>query len=392
LIDATDRFLLVSWGIAILTGVLVFLYLNGPARRSDPGTGAVPFYSKALPVGAIALIVSLLPSWITDNEITVGAFSSRFSIPAMFGSSLFLTGFFDLLLRRTRYKHVMIAVLVCLAAGVHLRNANDFRWDWVKQERFFRQFSQRVPAMVERTAIFSEGAIFRYVAGYPTSFALNTVYPLQTGYPEMTYWFFELDDDFADVIDRFPRDIGVEDSLRNVWFAGSSLDGLTIYFEPDTGSCLRVLSPKQADLPFLPDLTAEAAEVSNQERILTDEVYSSAALDLIFGSTEELTWCDLFQRAELAQQRGDWEEILDLERQVIELGLEPNERLEWFVFIEAHVQIGDWIGAEMLLMERVYDRALFPDSTVLCTLWSRIDLDDPTDVMDLLECAENTDS
>ena len=384
LIDATDRFLLVSWGLAILTGVLAFLFLKQPAGDTDDDQE--PFYATALPVGAAALVVSLLPSWITDNDITVGLFSSRFSIPALFGSSLLLTGVIDLLLRRPHYKPIATAVLVCLAAGVHLRNANDYRWDWVKQERFFRQFSARVPALEDGTAIFSDGAIFRYTASYPTSAALNTVYPLQTEHPAQSYWFFELDDTFGTEMESFVGGIPIEGSLHNLAFSGHSQAGLTIFFEPDTGSCLRVLSPDQADLPFLPELTAAAAQVSVLSRIRLEAAPAGVTLERIFGREDPSVWCILFQQADLALQQGEWETIAGLQQTAADLGLEPNDPFEWLVFVEAHARLGDWDSAGELILEAFRMSDQTRDRPSFCAFWTRIAADDPTDIPAQLEC------
>ncbi|NJN44934.1 MAG: hypothetical protein HC806_09595, partial [Anaerolineae bacterium] len=214
--NIADRFLLASWGWVLLAGGLTFLFLWKQRDGITPNNNhPTPFYRQAIPLGLFASIFALFPTWATDNQITVGLYSSRFALPSLFGVSVLLVGVIDYLFRKTSHKIVFLAICVGLSAGVHLRNANDFRWSWTKQQRFFWQLAWRVPGLENGTALFSDGALFNYVGSYPTSSALNTIYPQQVVYPEQSYWFVELDRTFLYDMDDFVNGATVKQNLRN---------------------------------------------------------------------------------------------------------------------------------------------------------------------------------
>ena len=60
----------------------------------------------------------------------------------------------------------------------------------------------------------------------------------------------------------------------------------------------------------------------------------------IFGQEPEHGWCYFFQKADLASQFGDWEQIVDIGDKAIGLGLKPKNKDEWLLFIDAYKRVG----------------------------------------------------
>jgi hypothetical protein len=67
--------------------------------------------------------------------------------------------------------------------------------------------------------------------------------------------------------------------------------------------------------------------------------------EFAFGSEPERGWCYYFEKAELALQRGDWEEAVALGNQAIDLSHAPEDRAEWLPFLYANALAGnaDWL-------------------------------------------------
>ncbi len=381
-IDVADRFLVASWLWAGAIGSVAFWFLGAGGRQAVAPVPRGPFYRQAIPLGMVAMLLALIPTWATDNQITVGLYSSRFALPALLGSSLLLAGLIDFFIRSTRLKVAAVALLLGLAVGAHLRGANDFRWDWVKQQRFFWQLSWRVPGVEPGTAFFSDGAMFRYVGGYPTAAALNSFYPAT--YPQQTYWFFELDRNFRHDMDGFVAGQPIRDELRNLVYRGSSRNGIALFYQPESGRCLWVLGPEQAGIPVLPELTAQAAEVSALDRIET--ALPGPDISSIFGPEPERSWCYYYQKADLARQMLDWDQVLRLYAQADRAGFQPASPYEYFPFIEAFMASGDRSQAEALMVAAYRISKKGRDRPVLCAHWAQIADPDGSTVANKMDC------
>ena len=113
----------------------------------------------------------------------------------------------------------------------------------------------------------------------------------------------------------------------------------------------------------------EAAKLSRARAILP-----SGAPDLtpaIFGREPARNWCYYFERAELARQQGDWNEVARLGEQAFALGDYPNDPMERVPFIEGYAHLGNWQRAQELTREASDITPLM--QPVLCRLWQRIE-------------------
>ena len=162
----------------------------------------------------------------------------------------------------------------------------------------------------------------------------------------------------------------VQRQLRSFWYNGSSQDSLVIYYEPGGGRCLWVLSPQDEDNPELPEITLKALPAANLERI-GSEPTPGYPPEAIFGAEPEHDWCYYYQKAELARQMGDWEQVAGLADQALAQGFSPNKPQEWLAFIEAFTFTGRWPEA----LERSLHvwRVNHGLSARLCQLWERVE-------------------
>jgi hypothetical protein len=373
LIDLSSRFLLASWALVILVTVAMGIYLLKPVDPILPATAdnGKTWRHQTITLGILIFLAGTFPVWITNKQITVGLYSNRFALSGMFGASIVLVGILDVLLATQTQKIIAISVLVGLAVGSHLRTANEYRWDWIQQQRFYWQLTWRAPAIQANTAFFSYDAISTYAGDYPISAALNTLYPRQVEYPEQNYWFFELDRGFHRNTKPYLNGKNVEGGLRNLTFSGNSLESLVIHYEPNEGACLQVLSPLDESNTQLPGLVLGAIPMSNIDRIgakpANPEDFPPRE---VFGEEIKHTWCYYYQKAELARQFEDWDQIVALGLQVSNQSHTPNSAYEWTPFIEGYARSGDWERAkELTLASFDSDNQI---QTHLCALWNHL--------------------
>jgi len=155
-------------------------------------------------------------------------------------------------------------------------------------------------------------------------------------------------------------------------FDGNTSDALAFYYDPP--ACLRLLEP-DLDIKnrFILDesLMREASALSNTDRIIAKQ---QAVMPAIYGPEPEHGWCYYFQKADLARQMGDWDEVVKLGDVAFKLDDFPNNPVERFVFIEGYAHVGDWDRA-IELSKISYKVSKDYVGPLLCQLWKRIEME-----------------
>jgi hypothetical protein len=312
--------------------------------------------------------------WLIERQALVGLHSGRFALAGMFGLSILIVALLEWFTPRWIQKMALLAVLVGLAAGFHLRNAVTYYRSTLRQNDFYWQLYWRAPYILPNTAILSADELFPYVGRNPTAVTLNLLYPQPYGIRQVGYWFLELFHDIGPaVVPRLGRGRTFTPEFRTFSFRGSSLDSLVIYYKPGAGRCLWVLSPEDVDNPELPEITRQALPVSNLSRIQAQPAAGEYPPTDLFGREPAHGWCYYYQKAELARQQGDWQAIVQLGEQAEHGGYRAGNGHERLVFIEAEARTGDWQAALQHSAEVfAADNDLAPR---VCRLWERIAAD-----------------
>jgi len=378
-LDLSDRFSLFSWGwAALVTGITVLL-LRQKHEEPPPEWAVSPRWSRqALVTGVAAVLLGMLPVWFTDRQIIVGAYSNRFGLPAMLGCSLVLVALLEELVSKKMQRIVLLSLLVGLATGAHLRVANDFRWSWVRQTRFYWNLAWRAPALQPGTAIASDGEIFPYVGIYSTAAGINLLYPVDGSTNRLPYWFYSIGREYAYIMDSFLQGMALETDFRHYSFRGDSKNVLVVLYQPGDHDCLEVLTPEDENAPGIPAVSAAALSNSNLSLILPEPAVKPP--EEIFGREPARGWCYLYEKADLARQNEDWNEAARLGDQARAAGYTPlapdsDTAFEWLPFIEGYARVGRAQDAKEISLSALgEDQKIGPR---LCKLWEKIQFSDP---------------
>lgn len=369
-IDLTSRFLWFTWAASLLAAVGVFIYLSrfvkDPVRK--PGQFSILLF------GVVAAVFGILPVWATGRSVIEGLYANRFGLAAMFGCSIFLAALIEWLIADHRKQALVLSLLIGMTVGSHLQVANDYRWSWVSQTRFYWQLKWRAPQLQTNTAIFSEGEVLQYVGLYSTSFAVNMLYLPQLDGDQVPYWFHSLGREFPDRIGDFSDGLPATGGLRNYTFQGNTRGGITIQYDSSSGDCLAVLTPADANAPGLGKLTRQAVAASDLSRISpVSDILATLPVD-IFGPEPSHGWCYLYQKASLAWQMQDWKAITIYADEALARGYHPdhgnNTALEWLPFIEGYAR-GDRLQDAQNLSLAVFENDRRIDAR-MCDLWKSI--------------------
>ena len=143
-------------------------------------------------VGIFALVLGPLPIWMIGKAIathTNQMAATRFGLPSMFGAAVLIAVFVLFFVVEHKKQNLVIALLVSLSIGVHLRNSHEYERSWEKQKNLYYQIAERIPALDENTAFIAAGEILFFMGEYPTSYAISTIYHSDEMIEETPYWF-----------------------------------------------------------------------------------------------------------------------------------------------------------------------------------------------------------
>jgi hypothetical protein len=315
-------------------------------------------------IGLIALMLGALPAWMAGRETTASFYSSRFSLASMFGASLFIIGLIEWITPRYFVKVTLVSAMILVTTNYHLRINDVYRDSWEWQKKFYWQLYWRAPYIEPNTPLISDNEVLLYAGGYATAMGMNLTYGEGTQLDDLAYWFFVLDDKLEGQINRFNAGEDISGILRNMSFSGESPNSLIVDYNGQ--SCLHVLADGRAENTLLPPALGQIVPVSNLNRIQPETEGLPPDPD-IFDPEPEHTWCYYYQKADLARQLENWEQVAQLGDMAINAGYSPFDPMEWFVFIQGYGMLGQVEKATSLTQDVFNARDDY--APALCTLW-----------------------
>jgi hypothetical protein len=114
-----------------------------------------------------------------------------------------------------------------------------------------------------------------------------------------------------------------------------------ILTQPSPAACVHVLDPRWPDLSVNdPPFVHAAYRNSKVENIVTDADFPAVPV-YGFGAELPREWCFYYQKADLARQQGDWEDVARLGAEAQQRNLTPNDLVEWMPFLQAYAFLGN---------------------------------------------------
>jgi len=363
LIDFSDRAAIFSLLLTVVTAAACFIYLHyfqtkQRPLKEDPG-------QQAALLGLAGILLGLVPIQLTGRTLLGGLFVDRFSLPAMFGAALLITGLLHVLLRKSIHRTVFLAILVGLAAGAHLRSANEYRWDWEEQRRMYWQFFWRAPSLQEGTALVGPEVMSMYTSSYAAAAAINTLYhaPISPD-GEVDYWVLDYYDHLISYEEEFEDGLKLRFSTGNLHFTADA-QKLILYDNSNYGQCVWFLNESDQYNSLADPAISKVAALSRLD--LASDSGGQLPNPDIFGEEPERTWCYYFQKMDLAQQQKDWKTVLDLWEITKTHGYNSNLQFGRFPVVEALLMTGREYEARVLTADILLKQ---PAADVkLCYAW-----------------------
>jgi hypothetical protein len=330
---------------AFALSVLFFFFINSRKESTSKSFPTILLSGISLFLLGAALI------WVLDLPLRIEFAWDRMTIGLIPGVAILigLTG--SLIQQKTKWMGVMLlSGLIALAIGSHFVNGMGYKRDWENLQSLFQQLAWRIPALEEGTALLSsEPGVTHYSDNSLTS-PLNLTYSDETNSKNLEHFFFYSDVRLGLALPDLSKNIPISQGYRSFMFTGNTLKMIAIQFDPP--ACLKVMDRAYSNSITnlnLTDLQTEELRLTDLELILPAP--QNKPPNFILENFDEESWCYFFQKADLARQLGDYEEIASLGDQAFDSGFRPREASEWLPFLEGYSWLGQWDRVELILIE-----------------------------------------
>lgn len=341
--------------VAALVSVLIFLYVHFFRRRRDGGDSEIittPHLQRDLIwLGALITLGAVLPVIFSGRHVELYDAYKSYGLHPIPGVILLMTGM--VLMLQPRFRKWVIIALIGLSVTTQVLNADNWAQYWTFQRQMWWQLTWRAPDLQNDSLVmtYSDGG-FNPEQDYEIWGPINLIYrPGPAKAPAIQAEVLNSDTVYnilkREVKNNKVRDIRLHRDFNNL---------LLLSMSP-ASSCLHVIDGK---LPVYSEsetlMLKQVGAYSHIDRILPSGTAPTPPA-AIFGSEPGHGWCYYYQKASLARQTGNWEEIGRLYDQVRKLNLDTDDKSEMVPFLEGLVNLGRVEEARSLFQNEIKGNA-----------------------------------
>ncbi|MBK9925606.1 MAG: hypothetical protein IPP66_09970 [Anaerolineales bacterium] len=329
--------------------VLVLIYLanryltTSSSDEEEPVVSQYTWQREMLWVGLLGTLGGVLPVVLANRLVTFERIS-QYTLPASLAGVIFLGGLIYSVFPKN-IRVMLFSGLIGLAVLSHHGLAAQAVNEEATISDFWKQVVWRAPDIKSGTTLVIVYPDINYLDGNDVAWGpANFIY-----YPDKQKQ--------MPVVVPLPASRLEPDSILQIINGNKSFEqtDLVIKFiqtetnyknqlimtQPSQDSCVHALDPRWPDLSTseLPFIHA-AYQNSKIENIVTDAKAHELPV-YGFGPALPQEWCYYYQKADLARQQGNWEEVARLGNEAQKLELHPNDQIEWMPFLQAYAFLGN---------------------------------------------------
>lgn len=350
----------INIGYVLLVASVFLICLVILIKRGDTAESASPVIPLSL--GGLAILLAGIPFWITGIPVQLEFPWDRSSLPFMIGTSLLISG--GVLLVRPILRNPAIALLIALSTGMHYQNYVFYQIEWEKLNQFFWQMTWRAPGLEPGTILVSDEIPILYYGDNNLTPILNWIYDPDQQSKELAYNFFDLGERLGKNLPALEPDMPVSHGYRFLNFSSNSNFLLPVYF--DSENCLKIIDDSMSNYEKIPNRLREIEAFANPYDLIQIQNHNTPPR---FLPEPEHSWCYFYQKAGLAVQMKNWQEVEDLFFLVKEQGLKPQDQTEWLPFIRGLAFSGNLENALEITQIGLHNEKAKP---VICSMWNNI--------------------
>lgn len=331
----------------VVASVLLYAFLFKKWRGVEEDEAATPGLRKNfLWIGALVILCAILPVTLSGRQVELYDSYKSYGLHPIPGVILFVVGL--VLMLQPNFRQRILIALIIVSVATQVLNADTWEYFWDYQRQMWWQMTWRAPDIKDDTLVMAYSPGYNPEQDYEIWGPLNLIYnPSPAKTPAIQAEVLNFDTSYSilkgDVLNNYVRDIKLHRDFNNL---------LLLTVSPYS-SCVHVIDGR---LPVYsarePLLVQQVGKYSHVDRIVPSGT-SPIPPSSIFGVEPEHGWCYYYQKASLARQNGDWEEISKIYSQVRKLKLETSDKSEMIPFFEALVNLGKYDDAKALYNKEI---------------------------------------
>jgi len=340
--------------IATIAVMLVFLYTFFFKKWWGAGydeAKAPKLTRDFIWMGTLVIVCAVAPVIASDRQVELYDAYKSYGLHPIPGVVLFVAGL--VLMLQPRFRQWSLLALIGISVTTQILNADNWGRYWDFQRGMWWQLTWRAPDIQDNTLVMSYSTDgFNPEQDYEIWGPLNLIYnPGPAKAPAIQAEVLNSDTAYSilkkEVKNNRVRDIRLHRDFNNLLLTSIS----------PVSSCLHIIDgflPVYSESESL--LVRQVGTYSHVDRIIPTGT-SPVLPTVIFGPEPAHDWCYYYQKASLARQGGDWEEIGRLYDEVLKLGLETDDKSEVIPFFEALVNLGLYGDARALYANQIKGNA-----------------------------------
>jgi hypothetical protein len=357
--------------VSTISFIFAFIYLSKFKAQSDEENVSDDWPRGSILLAVVGLMIGGLPVWLVGRNIVESKnllSASRFGIPAMFGAAFLMALAINYFINDKKRKAVFLSLCIALAVNFQLDNTQEFQYSWEKQTLFAQQLLWRAPQIKPGTSILTDEEVLGVMGNYAVSFSINTTYQVKGLKNTPPYWYFPYLYTNPNVNDLL-RGTPLEYGKLSMNFSGNSKQMILLDFNPGMNRCLWVMQPQDVNLRLVSEDMRQLS-IGSDISLIQQSTPEPALPEAIYGKENRQTWCYYFEKADLARQYNQWDEVVRLWKEASSLNLKTENGFEYIPFIEGFGHQENWEQVRFLTKSANKITAALEPS--LCAMLDRI--------------------
>lgn len=328
---------LVTVAAILFTNYFLAKFKNDDEETKDPANWKL----EAIIIGLIGVAAGVTPVVMANRFATLGNYS-HYALPASLAGAVFI-GAIVFSIQSPRIRLGVITILIMLGVLNQYVVSNRIIQEETIISNFWKQLVWRAPGIQAGTTLFVNYPSVDYgqdidAVDGPANYLY---YPGRTNQLPALYPLAALEQG-----EPSSKDI-LSDSHKAYTFkyrthiSEINYSNLLVITQPFEEACVHVLDSNSPRLskndPLFINAVAQYSKIQRIQANATAPVPNRQ----IFGSELSQGWCYHYEKADLALQIGDWQQIVALGNDAFNKNLEPNDKIEWMPFIQAYAYTGD---------------------------------------------------
>jgi hypothetical protein len=242
------------------------------------------------------------------------------------------------LIPNLRTRNIILSVFLLSATLTHYANGFAHAQSTQATRNFWWQVSWRVPQFERGTTLVTSYSVVAE-EDYFTWGPANLIYhPGESAHAEyhqpIIYAALLSEETIEKVKAREPQEFSNRRGIRTY----KNYRNILVLTQPTPDSCVRVIDMNQIELSSKDDpRVVELAPYSEAEHIFFDESSHIPPFNP-FGAEPAHTWCYYYEKASLARQMNNWDEVVRLGEEARTAGYFADDPIEWLPFLQAYAR------------------------------------------------------